>query len=865
MRKYQQKKILKIMSSLYGVIDEIHQHFINRDLSTVIKLLIDCQNAVVQIGEFIEKLEGDDTQTVKLLTNYHKSLYDVAVVIETTNVRFTSQLKQELNVIEESINNELKPNKIEVAFFPYKASMWDSLESIWLAAKEDPECDAYVVPIPYFDRLPGGELGRAHYEGDQFPEYVPIVNWKDYNMEQQRPDISFIHNAFDSGNVITTVHPDYYSNNLNKYTELLCYSPYFVTSNEVEQQLTLSTGLVYSDKIFVQSDRVREAYVNAIQAYEEDQNCVGGFGKLDEKIVASGSPKFDKIINSRSDDFTLPDEWKKFIVKSDGSWKKIVLYNTSVGPILKGNEKYIAKLRSVFDTFRNHDDVVLWWRPHPLSEATYSSMRPLLFNEYTQLIQEYKLEGYGIYDDSADLHRALNLSSAFYGDATSLMPMYQCMPKPLMVQNEELSNHLTIGSICDTEEYLYFLTLHMNGFFRLDKNTWNVEHMGNFVNDNMLDWRVYHSIHQSGNKLYFSPHSAGAIAVYDITESAFDYIDLPAPKDINYNVHSKFSKMIECESSLYFIPLHYPGIVKLNMEDHSTEIIDDWVDSAKAICLSELGYFTSGVYDEERGSLLLAFMNADAIMDVNIRTKNTNINILGNGKYGYSDIILINSDYWLLSIESSLVVKFNIDECTRVEYRLNLEGVNSDGFYPFQKLVYLNEFLYLVPVETERMVKFDIVNQSFSYVNDFCPESLSKDEDMISENAHAGYYYVSSRATDDIYVTEKNSNRFIQFNPTTGAMREESITLSNDSSKMDNFSMHQQVRDFKDANSCVFWEHPYFATLENLLQMISKPSLESWVSKRLEQQAEFQLAHIAHADGNAGIEIYEHSKKAVLG
>ncbi len=36
-----------------------------------------------------------------------------------------------------------------IVFLPYKASMWDSLESVWRAAYEDKEhCEAYVVPIP---------------------------------------------------------------------------------------------------------------------------------------------------------------------------------------------------------------------------------------------------------------------------------------------------------------------------------------------------------------------------------------------------------------------------------------------------------------------------------------------------------------------------------------------------------------------------------------------------------------------------------------------------------------------------------------------------------------------------------------------
>ena len=49
--------------------------------------------------------------------------------------------------------------KKEMVFLPYKASMWDSLESIWRAAYEDREhCNAYVIPIPYADRNPDGSV-----------------------------------------------------------------------------------------------------------------------------------------------------------------------------------------------------------------------------------------------------------------------------------------------------------------------------------------------------------------------------------------------------------------------------------------------------------------------------------------------------------------------------------------------------------------------------------------------------------------------------------------------------------------------------------------------------------------------------------
>ena len=44
----------------------------------------------------------------------------------------------------------------EVVFLPYKASMWDSLESVWKRYEDDPLVDAYVIPIPYYDKNPDG-------------------------------------------------------------------------------------------------------------------------------------------------------------------------------------------------------------------------------------------------------------------------------------------------------------------------------------------------------------------------------------------------------------------------------------------------------------------------------------------------------------------------------------------------------------------------------------------------------------------------------------------------------------------------------------------------------------------------------------
>ena len=111
--------------------------------------------------------------------------------------------------------------------------MWDSLERVWRAADADPDCDAYVVPIPYYDKNQDGSLGAFHYEGDLLPSYVPVTHYDEYRIENREPDAIFIHNPYDDYNRVTSVEPRFYSRELKKYTECLVYVPYFITSGSM--------------------------------------------------------------------------------------------------------------------------------------------------------------------------------------------------------------------------------------------------------------------------------------------------------------------------------------------------------------------------------------------------------------------------------------------------------------------------------------------------------------------------------------------------------------------------------------------------------------------------------------------------------
>jgi CDP-glycerol glycerophosphotransferase (TagB/SpsB family) len=164
---------------------------------------------------------------------------------------------------------------------------------------------------------------------------------------------------------------------------------------------------------------------------------------LKHKILGIGSPKLDKMKNTKKEDLEIPEEWLRVIEKSDGTWKKIVFYNTSINALLRHNGRMLKKIRNVFQYFKERQyKVALFWRPHPLIPNTIKSMRPELWAEYEKIERKYREEGWGIYDDSADLNRAIAISDAYYGDNSSVVNLYKKTGKPLMLQNVDEGEEL---------------------------------------------------------------------------------------------------------------------------------------------------------------------------------------------------------------------------------------------------------------------------------------------------------------------------------------------------------------------------------------------------------------------------------------
>ncbi len=586
MRKAQKQQAEELVKQIEEAHDQIRIYMQQGSIQSAMELLEDCQNGGITIGTLIEEIEGEGHPTVLLLEEYCELIYqihtDLAEHKEISANKVYKLLRQKLIKAGNSLRNDI-PIRKEIVFLPYKASMWDSLESVWKAADADPNCDAYVIPIPYYDKNPDGSFRKMYYEGDQYPDYIPVTKYDEFDFEVHRPDVIYIHNPYDDFNLVTSVPPFFFSKNLKKYTDELVYIPYFILSEikpdedekiEGMKHFCTTPGVFHADKVIVQSEDMKQVYIKVL--LDATNNHSEAARKYwNDKILGLGSPKLDKVVNTKKEDLEVPEDWMNIIQKTDGSWKKIVFYNTSVGALLQHNEKMLEKMQYVFDVFKeNREEVALLWRPHPLIKATVESMRPQLLFEYDRLVRKYWEEGWGIYDDSSDIDRAIVLSDAYYGDGSSVVQMYQKTGKPIMIQNHQIIvsqwNEIIFGKGMVMEGNNIWIPMAMlNVLVKVNRINgqvekcikWNREYLG----ENRKKY-LFTDIVRVRECLYLSPTNADTIIVYNIKSDLMSHIKVEISSKCS-RILAVHSHSIMCGEDILFVGMCNTNMIgKLNLD-----------------------------------------------------------------------------------------------------------------------------------------------------------------------------------------------------------------------------------------------------------------------------------------------------------
>ncbi len=688
MRLAQKKQLLSLMREYEEAHTELENLYQKGDLEACCELLSTCQETAVVIGEQIEEAEGSGIQTVQQIEEYCEDLYEGhhAVVAQDPGrvLHSFSKLCTRWKEVEKTFQEEIQVI-LEIVFLPYKASMWDSMESIYLAAKADPSCHAVVLPIPYYDRNSAHELATKHDETNLFPSYIGCKSCEEYDLQVEQPDIIYIHNPYDGGNVVTSIDPRFYSNVLKNECTKLVYVPYYVSAGGIHSFQLDYRAYSFVDYVIAQSFHLLPYFSTMIRK---------------EQFIVTGSPKFDQMLAVCNTPAKMPEAWKE-----KASDKKLFFYNTSIEEAFLYREGFLKKLEYVFHQFKDREDICLIWRPHPLLEATFSSMLPELGRKYLAIRERFIQDGEGIYDDTESPEQAMVLADVYLGGWTSsLATMFGITGKPLFLLDQNVH--------CLPEQGDYFGTLFGGRVDELDGNYIVTEGSQLFGRgeDGIFHFccrlsedseKAYGRVFEEEDRMYIAPLHSFQILVRD-GEGGCRSIPLK-PCEVTL---SAFADSIRVGDFLFLIPQTYPFLVRMDLR---TEEIHYMEVSESFFGVDDDGNPNTRGYCFFRNFLLFSSVNDPQILAVDVNHLERQMVLPGEdlqaGGYTLLAIDLRKENVWLLSADDTSVCRWNPEngeyrrfDCSQEEIGLFDCGFEIPGkIRPFSSMVDTKKGLLLAP------------------------------------------------------------------------------------------------------------------------------------------------------------------------
>ncbi len=744
MTNLQKQEVVASIEILKEAHEEIKRTLKNRDTVTAQNMLAECQEVAVALGEYIEKLENKEHTTIFQLEEYCEVLFQIYEELDGGQFdegKIYKKLRKQLIKMENSAKHDISV-RLQIVFFPYKASMWDSMESIYLAAKADADCDVYCVPIPYYDLNLDHSTRKMHYEIDEYPDNIELTDWCSYDVENQKPDIVYIHNPYDSYNYVTSVHPRYYSENLKKYVGTLVYVPYNVTGGSLGEIHRLQPSYFNMDYIIAQNENQRLLYDS----------------RISDKVKVFGSPKFDKVINQVITQEMIPEEWRSKLKNS------VFFLNTGIDGLLKHNEESLLKIQYILK-IAEEENVTILWRPHPLLEATIRSLRPHLWNLYMETIEKFQRYQNGILDCTGNAELAIGLSDAYIGeDTSSISHMFGVLGKPLFFIRQSIREevkgieHIEL-SCCTADvadgDMIWAVAASRNALLRITRDgvVWEV-----YVIPNERDVsNLYSDILMNGNKLYLVPCNASEIAIFDVSEKKFTKISLndSGKKD-------KFNKGYLYKDKIYLVPRTYEKMVILHCDEE--KLCDN------RLVIDELKKITEipDVLVESNGSqligekLYIAVPDKPYVLEYNVKTQENRRHKIQGASVGFCCLEKVSDKIILGSMTGSELFVWEPLTGKTESIKDFPEGWKTDGSPCFGDILELGGDAYIFPRTNRGILRLSMKDLTLTILEKDFPFFPEEREGAFF--THADYFPMVTKLVDgSVVVQDANGQGLSEF------------------------------------------------------------------------------------------------------
>ena len=421
-------------------VEIIHEILLNKDsglsYEDIITYLSELQNNIVSFGTLTESIKGEDCKTVKLLEQYLEVIYKVAKYVqkfdENKYAECDEEVKDKFASISDAIDSEIV-NRRSVLFLPVKAKHFSSMRMAYEMETVTPDTDVYVMPLPYYYKEYDGSFkDEMHIDTEEFIKAnIPVTDYSRFDLSLLCPEKIYINSAYDEYNMAVSVDTRFYARNVKKYTEKLIYIPYFKLMEfdranypcwyNMQYYCTVP-GVVMADKVYVQSENTRKAYIDKLNEWAGD-----------EQYTDIWEQKID-VYNESCEEHS-EDELR------DAGSKKTIVWFVSAGSLAEFGDRYIEKAYRNLDVFAlSKDKLKVLLISEPFLDEMIKNHSDELYKKWTGFIDEFNRSGIGevvsqVEDQSVE---ALLKANAYYGDPSYICKDFILMKKPVMLQNVEV-------------------------------------------------------------------------------------------------------------------------------------------------------------------------------------------------------------------------------------------------------------------------------------------------------------------------------------------------------------------------------------------------------------------------------------------
>lgn len=828
-----------------------------------IEILAQCQEYAINVGTILEQ-NNDGLEVVHMLEEYCECVYNMSLYnnfyeIQKKSVALLKDVYTQISNME---------TQYTIAFFPYKVEMWDSLESVWKAASKDKRCRCDVVVIPYFEFDKRDKQWKLAYDGNRFPDYVQVVNYENYVLKNIRPDAAYIHYPYDDSNKVTTIHPNYYSDKIKSYSNKLIYIPYYVTAGAISDNHKHFPVYKNIDYYIAQSEYFKES-------------CRGT--TVYDKMLPLGSPKIDNVIYKCEMNNNVSEQWKKIL-----AGKKVVMLNTTLGDILNSREILLVKLRHFFELVKDMKDIALIWRPHPLTEATYKSMREDLYEKYMELKAYFINNNIGIFDETNDISDTIAISDAYVGsDGSSVINMFGAAGRPCFIFNNFIIDEcpyqqqlrLNIAGAYIDGKNLYFVSDILAGIFKAEDICDAVKtqsediqcvYIGDIRGCESHTWQQpYAYICNDENGTYVSSLYGNYISFSNCNTCEQDG---KAKGSYTITCTDKYDarplgKMFKFHDMLTFLPYEGFTIWKYNISS------EEWSQDryTLAVLANRISNLSYGMIDynavNSKDCMWVITGCSNYLLRYNPYINDYNIFNVLDDNYNYSAIGEDSDNIWLADFDRNELVK--IPFCGN---ELNIEGVdkirintafinnsweNMSGMRRmFKTFVMTDDYVVLIPAFSDTIIGVNKYTYEQEVINkDFLSEAAKQWNGYNPQYAHSVGFSIAS---DDNIIIQRTYDRKLAIINITDKMYSECYMEVSDELLKAKLRDSDGFEKMSKANYFCRRESIYFG-IKQFLSQLSAGELETVVHRQKES-----LKDVVANPGSCGEKVHEYIMKSLL-